>query len=185
MLLVAGSSVRGLPVVTVRGGEDVAEIKDIIYQADAGRIDGFTLNKRGLLSGKRREVLPIEQVHAIGADAVMIVDEDSLRERSQAPPSVAAPERNRNVIGNDVLTESGTSLGEVSDVVLMVGSSGDVVGYQLKRQSGGDAYIPLPSQLAISGRALVVPDETEQFTRDDLVGLGGAVEEFRSRHGVR
>ena len=43
---------------------------------------------------------------------------------------------------------------------------------------------PLPAQLAISGSALVVPDETEQFTRDDLVGLGAAVEEFRSRHGV-
>ena len=33
MLLVAGNSVRGLPVVTVRGGEDVAEVKDIVYQA--------------------------------------------------------------------------------------------------------------------------------------------------------
>jgi len=184
MLLLAGSSVRGLPVVTVRGGEDVAEIKDIVYQADAGRIEGFTLNKRGLFTGKRREVLPTEQVHAIGADAVMILDEECLREPGQAPPGVGAPERKRNVIGNDVLTEGGTSLGEVRDVVLLVGSSGEVVGYQIARPSGDDAYIPLPAQLAISGSALVVPDETEQFTRDDLVGLGAAVEEFRARHGI-
>ena len=89
------------------------------------------------------------------------------------------------MIGNDVLTEGGTSLGEVRDVVLLVGSAGEVVGYQISRPSGEDAYIPLPAQLAISGSALVVPDETEQFTRDDLVGLGAAVGEFRARHGVR
>jgi uncharacterized protein YrrD len=185
MLLIAGSSVRGLPVVTVRGGEDVAEIKDIIYRAQAGHIEGFTLNKRGLLTGKRREVLPSEQVHAIGADAVMVLDEGRLLDPGQAPPDVAAPERDRNVIGNDVLTESGTSLGEVKDVVLLVGSSGEVVGYQIKRASGEDAYIPLPAQLAISGSALVVPDETEDFTRDDLVGLGAAVDQFRTRLGLR
>ncbi len=185
MLLVAGNSVRGLPVVTVRGGEDVAEVKDIVYQADAGRIEGFTLNKRGLFTGKRREVLPTEQVHAIGADAVMILDEECLRDPGRAPVAVGAPEQKRNVIGNDVLTEGGTSLGEVRDVVLLVGSAGEVVGYQISRPSGEDAYIPLPAQLAISGSALVVPDETEQFTRDDLVGLGAAVGEFRARHGVR
>ena len=91
MLLVAGNSVRGLPVVTVRGGEDVAEVKDIVYQADAGRIEGFTLNKRGLFTGKRREVLPTEQVHAIGADAVMILDEECLRDPGRAPVAVGAP----------------------------------------------------------------------------------------------
>jgi hypothetical protein len=31
---------------------------------------------------------------------------------------------------------------------------------------------------------LVVPDLTEDFVRDDLVGLGAAVDEFRARLGV-
>jgi len=31
---------------------------------------------------------------------------------------------------------------------------------------------------------LVVPDVTEEFIRDDLVGLGAAVDEFRSRLGM-
>jgi len=32
--------------------------------------------------------------------------------------------------------------------------------------------------------ALVVPDITEEFVRDDLVGLGAAVDEFRAHLGL-
>ena len=67
---------------------------------------------------------------------------------------------------------------------VVVGHTGDVVGYQIEKSGGGKGYIPLPAQLAVSGVALVVPDETEEFVRDDLVGLGAAVEEFRGRLGL-
>jgi uncharacterized protein YrrD len=183
-LLVTGASIRGLPVVTIGGGEDVAEVRDIIYRAQEGRIVGFTLNKRGRLSGRLNEVLPSEQVHAIGRDAVMIADEDQLSAREDAPLEVGSSEPERDVIGNDVLTDSGVSLGRVSDVVVLAGSAGEVVGYQIDLPAGGSGYIPLPAQLAVSGKALVVPEVTQQFVRDDLVGLGAAVDEFRARLGI-
>ncbi len=181
MLLTTASAVRGLPVVTVTGGEDVAEIRDIVYDALAGRVVGFTLNKRGLLAGRRREVLPAAQVRAIGRDAVMITDAGSLVDPDDAPSEVGAPDTDRDVIGNDVVTEGGVSLGRITDVVLLVGGTGEVVGYQLERPSGGDGYVPLPAQLSVSGKALVVPNSTEEFVRDDLVGLGAAVDEFRTK----
>ena len=185
MLLITGSQLRGLPVVTVRGGEDVAEIRDIICHSEAGRVEGFTLNKRGVLAGRHGKVLPSEQVHAIGPDAVIVLDEGSLVNPDEASAPVGDPDGDRDVIGNDVLTEGGVSLGEIKDVVLLVGGSGEVVGYQVTRPSGENAYIPLPAQLAVSGSALVVPDATEEFARNDLVGLGAAVDEFRTRLGLQ
>ena len=50
-LLITASQIRGLPVVTVQGGEDVAEVRDVIYSPEAGRLVGLTLNKRGFLAG--------------------------------------------------------------------------------------------------------------------------------------
>ncbi|MEO7837184.1 MAG: PRC-barrel domain-containing protein, partial [Acidimicrobiales bacterium] len=164
-LLMAASGITGLPVVTVRGGEDVAECRDVIYSPEAGRLVGVTLNKRGFLSGRRREVLPADAIHAIGKDAVMIMDESRLAAPEDAPDAVARPASDRNVIGNDVLTERGVSLGTVRDLALTVGSSGEVVGYQIDKTGGGAGYIPLPAQLAVSGAALVVPDVTEEFVR--------------------
>jgi uncharacterized protein YrrD len=183
-LLVTASQINGLPVVTVRGGDDVAEVRDVIYNPEEGRLVGLTLNKRGFLTGRRREVLPAEAIHAIGHDAVMVLDESSLVAPEDAPDDVARPATDRNVLGNDVLTEGGVSLGRVVDLALLVGSSGEVVGYQIDKAGGGRGYIPLPAQLAVSGAALVVPDLTEEFVRDDLVGLGAAVGEFRARLGL-
>jgi uncharacterized protein YrrD len=183
-LLVTGSSIRGLPVVTIAGGEDVAEVRDIIYRADAGRLLGFTLNKRGRFAGRLKQVLAVEQVEAIGRDAVMIADQDQLAAPEDAIAEVGSAEPGRDVTGNDVLTESGVSLGKVQDVVVLAGPGGTVVGYQIELPSGGAGYIPLPAQLSISGVALVVPDATQEFVRDDLVGLGAAVDDFRARLGI-
>ncbi|HWC86814.1 MAG TPA: PRC-barrel domain-containing protein [Solirubrobacteraceae bacterium] len=182
--LVTGSSIRGLPVVTIDGGEDVAEVRDLIYDPEAGRVVGLTLNKRGFLAGRRREVLPAEGVHGIGRDAVMIASEGSLVAPKAAPAELGSASAERDVTGNEVLTEQGKSLGRVKDVVVLVGSDGEVVGYEIETASGGTAYIPLPSQLAISGSALVVPNATQDFVESDLVGLGAAVDEFRSRLGM-
>jgi len=183
-LLMTASQIRGLPVVTVRGGEDVAEVRDLIYSPEAGHLEGVTLNKRGFLAGRRREVLPAEAIHSIGDHAVMVLDESSLVAPEDAPDDVGHPATERNVLGNDVLTDTGVSLGKVVDLVLLVGSSGDVVGYQIETPTGGRGYIPLPAQLSVSGTTLVVPDVTKEFVHDDLVGLGAAVDEFRARLGL-
>lgn len=184
-LLMTASQIRGLPVVTIRGGEDVAEVRDVVYSPEAGRLVGVTLNKRGFLARRHRDALPAEAIHAIGQHAVMVLDESSLVDPADAPDDVARPATERNVLGDDVLTEGGVSLGKVADLVLLVGSTGEVVGYQIDKTSGGRGYIPLPAQLAVSGAALVVPDMTEEFVHDDLVGLGAAVDDFRARMGLR
>lgn len=178
------SAITGLPVVTVHGGEDLAEVRDVIYDPVAGRLVGLTLNKRGFLAGRCRQVLSADTVHAIGRNAVMVADESSLLLPEDAPDEVSNPATERNVLGNDVLTEGGASLGTVRDLVLVVGSGGEVVGYEIETPGGGRGYIPLPAQLAVSGSALVVPDATSEFVRDDLVGLGAAVDEFRARLGL-
>lgn len=180
-ILMTAAQIRGLPVVTVRGGEDIAEVRDVIYSPEAGRLVGLTLNKRGFFSGRSREVLPVESIHAMGPDAVMVLDDSDLVRPDDAPDDIGHPATERDVMGNDVLTEGGSSLGRVTDLVLLVGSGGEVVGYQIDTARGGQGYIPLPAQLSVSGVALVVPNITEEFVEDDLVGLGAAVDEFRTR----
>jgi uncharacterized protein YrrD len=184
MLLMTASQIRGLPVVTVEGGEDVAEVRDVIYSPEEGRLVGVTLNKRGFLAGRSRDVLPANAIHAIGQDAVMVLNDSKLVAHEDAPEDVGHPATERNVLENDVLTEGGASLGKVADLVLLVGSSGEVVGYQIDKPGGEQGYIPLPAQLSVSGDALVVPNITEEFVQDDLVGLGAAVDEFRTRLGL-
>jgi len=72
MRLMRTSEITKRPVVTM-AGEDVAQVKDIVYAAGGGRIGGFTLAGRGLFSGPLKEALSWEAVSALGADAVIAV----------------------------------------------------------------------------------------------------------------
>lgn len=183
------SSIIKLPVVTF-AGEDVAQIKDIVFADGGGEVSGFTLAGRGFFAGPLKQSLLWTSVHALGADAVMIADDSAL----VAPEAVFEASSARgggggDVLGSRVLTDSGTDLGEVVDVIVEVGSGGrdqcDVVGYEIKASealgsAGTTMLIPLPDTLAASGEHLMVPDSARDFVRQDLAGFGAAVDDFRA-----
>jgi uncharacterized protein YrrD len=183
-LLVRATDLVGLPVVTTSTGEDVAETRDVIYVPELGRVVGFTLNKRGRLAGRLKNVLAMEQVHAVGRDAVMVIEAAAL----DAPEGDASARdaKGRNVIGNQVLTDAGKQLGVVRDLIVEM-NRGEVIGYELdgaadlQRAEGAPLLLPLPSTLAVSSDTLMVPADVEGFIRDDLAGFGSAVADFRAR----
>lgn len=186
-LVMRAGEITGRPVVTIRGGEDVAQIKDVVFSHDNGFLVGFTLNKRGWLSGPLKEVLPWTGVHGLGPDAVMITDRDVLVRPDEQAGAFGDGDGD-NVVGGRVITDSGNELGEITDLVLEVDAGqARVVGYEIGGRAveegpGGDRrYIPLPETFAVSRAALIVPASVTNFIRDDLSGFGGAVDEFRSQ----
>jgi sporulation protein YlmC with PRC-barrel domain len=115
---------------------------------------------------------------------VMVEGPTAVTEGGESLSKVVETSPERNVLGNDVLTDGGRRLGEVIDVVIEV-TSGDVVGYELRgdkelqAHAGQPLLIPIPATLAVSGSVLMVPAAVEPYIRDDLSGFGAAVEEFR------
>lgn len=180
--LIRASEIQKLPVVTIEGGEDAAEVRDVVYDADRHTLIGFTLNKRGWLSGKMKTSLPIEMVTGIGPDAVTVLDESSLVDRDGSPQALSSPKSDHDVIGNDVVSTSGAVLGTVVDVIIETGQRPGVVGYETETDDG-NLFIPASAQTSLSGSNLVVPAEAEEFTQNDLAGFGAAVESFRDRLG--
>lgn len=120
--LMRASEVGALPVVTIDGGEDVAEIKDVVYDGANHTLIGFTLNKRGWFSGSMKAVLAADDVEGIGPDAVMIASDTSITDSGDgAADALGTPEEMLDVIGNTVVTSSGAVLGTVSDVIIETG----------------------------------------------------------------
>jgi uncharacterized protein YrrD len=185
-LLVRATSLVKLPVVTTSGGEALAETRDVIYVPELGKIVGFTLNKRGFLAGRLKQVLGVGQIHAVGRDAVMVKDPSALEAPDGDAEAQAA--KGRNVIGNTVLTDTGKALGTVRDLVVELNGNA-VIGYELdgdaglQRAQGAPLLLPLPATLAVSSDTLMVPADVEEFIRDDLAGFGSAVDDFRARLG--
>jgi len=177
--LVRGSDLIGLPVVTL-AGDDIAEVRDVLFDPAKGEVIGFTLNKRGKLARRMSESLPRDHVHAIGPNGLMVADETALS--SQHPQ--ASGEGSGNVLGDRVLTDAGVLIGTVTDAVVDTGS-GAVVGYEIapadepSGRKGRRSYVPLSDTCAVSGEALIVPAAAVDYVTNDLAGFGEAVDRFR------
>lgn len=199
--LMRTSEISALPVVTV-AGDDIAQVKDVVFSADGGAVSGFTLAGRGLLSGPKKEGIAWANVLGLGPDAVIIADAEVLEPvgdvLAAAASSAAGAGSGGNVLGDRVLTDSGTDLGKVADVVVEYdnapGGSCDVVGYEIeasealqestsKSSKHHRLLIPLPDTLAASSEHVMVPASAEQFVSQDLAGFGAAVQAFRAQLG--
>ncbi len=132
----------------------------------------------------------------------MIADEDALEPVAEVIEAAASTATGAgsggNVLGDRVLTDTGTDLGKVADVVIEYDNSSggpcDVVGYEIeasealqnshsKGSKNTRLLIPLPDTLAVSGEHVMVPASAEQFVSNDLAGFGAAVQAFRSQLG--
>lgn len=182
--LVRASDVAGLPVVTIDGGEDAAEIKDVVYDASQHHLIGFTLNKRGWFRGSMRSTLSVDDVTGIGSDAVMVPGEDCLTEGGSGADGLSSPKADVDVMGNEVVSSSGSVLGKVVDVIIETGAAPQAVGYEVET-ADGSVFVPSSAQMGLSGENLIVPPEAEDFTRNDLAGFGASVESFRDMIGEK
>ena len=188
--LMRSSDVMGRPVVTL-AGEDVAQVKDVVYSNAGGTVGGFTLAGRRLFSGPLKVALPWSSVMALGPDALVIRDEDALEPRTGVlDRSASAGGSGGDVLGSQVLTDTGTELGRVVDVIVEVteqaGGTCCVVGYEIEASEalgtkGVKVFLPLPDTLAASGNHLMVPVSAQEFVTHDLAGFGAAVEAFRQQ----
>ncbi len=184
-LLLRATELIGHPVVTLDGGDDIAEVKDVVYGTAQAALLGFTLNRRGFWGRRMKQVLAWDHVAALGAHAVMIATAGDLDDNDEALVQEVKGSRQRNVIGSEVFTDRGERLGEVTDVVILVADQPEVAGYEiggsqvLTPRAGGHVFIPLPETLAVSGEALMVPAAVRDFVCDDLAGFGASVERFR------
>ena len=171
----------GLPVVSVTSGEDIAEIRDVVYDGEHHELIGFTLNKRGFLGGRLRAVLSGKSVDGIGTDAVMVTDDSAVERNEDAPEALLHPERARAVIGNRVLSADGTDLGRIVAVILRTGSAPEAVGYEFAQTSSEEtSFFPIAAQVALSGENVVLPKESTEFFKNDLVGFGASIASYRS-----
>lgn len=182
-VLVRARELIGRPVVTL-AGDDIAQVKDLVFDNVSGQVAGFTLNGRGAFAGPLPEALAWEAVYSCGPDAVMIRDGHALTQRDSV---LTQPETSEaDVLGSRVISEGGRDLGQVVDVIVLVASVADVVGYEIESSpelstDSRHLLIPLPDTLSVSGEALIVPEAAIEFVSGDFAGFGAAVEAFRAR----
>ncbi len=179
MNVMRATELIGLPVVSIASGEDIAEIRDVVYDGEEHRLVGFTLNKRGFFTGRMKAVLPSDSVAGLGPDAVMVAG-DAAVSASETPDAMKDLSSTTSIIGDRVLSADGNELGVVTGIVLAIGARARAVGYEV--DPTGDSvkvFVPISAQMAVSGSTLILPENATAFIRNDLTGFGAAIASYR------
>ncbi|MEU8844814.1 PRC-barrel domain-containing protein [Streptomyces sp. NPDC048564] len=177
---IRASEITRKPVVTL-AGEDVGQIKDVVFDASTGGIRCFTLAGRGLLSGPLHRALLWQNVHALGPHAVMVRDEKALEEDDSAAGPGKEERAGVNVLGVAITTHGGAQLGTVTDAVVSTGRTPVVAGYEVETAERRRVLMPVAGPVTVSGERVLVPDATAEHSAGDLGGFGTAVESLRNR----
>ena len=104
---------RGLPVYIESEGRIVGTVEDFYYQADTNAIPALRV-KSGL-SGY--QILAASAISTIDQKAVSIANKEMLIDESNGGDITELPLGN-NLLGYSVLSESGTSLGNIEGILL-------------------------------------------------------------------
>lgn len=177
--LVLASELSGRPVVSIDSGNDIAEIRDTVYDSRRNHLIGFTLNKRGWFRGRCKQTLPTENISAIGREAVIVAREQDLIDPNDAPSDLTGTSNSISIIGIEVMSQTGEQLGTIDDLVVETGDDPKAVGFRLS-SDGSSVFVPISAQMALSDERLLLPAEAEAFVHHDLAGFGASVGNYRS-----
>jgi uncharacterized protein YrrD len=157
----------GRPVLSVDSANTLGEIHDLIVHPTEGELLGLCVRAldQSLFLVKQGEIA------SIGPDAVMVEDNESLVPEDQSPLK-AFPLAKNNLIGVEVLTEDGKSLGEIANIYFHLENNSAVFIYEVRNSIldkilGHSLYFPASFGCAFAdnGTRLVVSNESENADR--------------------
>lgn len=178
------SQLSGMPVITLETGKRLGRARDVLFDPASGKLDAITLEEPGFFGANRGFILA-QDIRSMSKDAIMIDSARLVKRVRNAPSEQAIVSKGVPLIGKTVVTEEGTILGTLSDVLINPEcgcaeeyevSSGTLQDMQVGRRS-----FPVPKALVVGRDALVVPNYIEGEMREQPPGgLAGTYQETRA-----
>jgi uncharacterized protein YrrD len=170
-----GKQIIGMPVIGLDSGVKIGIVQDLIYNSAQDKIEGLLLEKgTWLRDGK---IIPYSNVCSIGHDAVIVQRSNAVEKASRVSEIKEFYRQNEGMLNVPVMTESGTDLGVVDDI-LIDEASGEITGYEI---SGGIIHdlvegrmkIPKSQFLFVGQDVIIISDRLKDrgkhyLDRDDI-----------------
>ncbi|MCW5317028.1 hypothetical protein GTQ43_25370 [Nostoc sp. KVJ3] len=178
-----GSDVIDKIVVTFDKGKKIERILDLIFDQKHNQILGFLVEEKRLF--RAAKVIPLEEVRAIGLDAIVVNSKESVVKVHRLPEIKEILHQNLVLKGTRILTTEGLNLGALVDLFFDE-HSGQVEGYEVSGGVFADAYsgrsfVPAPETLIIGDDVAFVPPQTAQMMQEQVGGIRKAVQATEDR----
>ncbi len=178
-----GKSILGLPVTSQSDGVELGKVKDLIFDHNTDEVVGLLISDKELFGLIDAQVVPWNQVRAIGSQAVMVESAASKIKAGDDARISGILDRNTALSGTQIRTTQGENLGSFADLYLDE-NTGRVLGYEVSGgfysdTMSGKHYLPADSDILMGQDVALVPqevaDELEAKKQAEPGGLKGAI----------
>lgn len=164
--MVKGRHLLSLPIINYNTGEQLAEIKDLIYDPYNNKLLGFILEEGNWFWGSK--VLLLDQVYHIGNDVITVSSKDSIMDSAARPEIKELLKKQVKINGYKLLSERGKDIGTIQDLIIDP-VKGNITGYEVSNGIVGDLLegrrnIPIPQTITMAENALIIPGYTEDIS---------------------
>ena len=153
-MLLQASQIVGLPVGATDTQARVGTVSRVVVDPDSGQLLGFGV-KTGFIGGEK--VLSFHDVTAIDHAAVLVRDPEHILPAQEVAPIKKALAERRQLLGQRVVTEGGTNLGKVTDLVLHTDTA--MVAKLYVSHLLEERIIPLEKVVKVTKDRIVVKDD--------------------------
>lgn len=146
------TEIIGLPVINLNSGEKIGEVDDVIFIPISKEIKGV------LVKNKNKYFVPNHNIHKIGEDAIIINNRNALQKFNKTF-GIGIKNGDQNIIGEKVITKSGSEKGMISDLVIDENKQ-ILIGYELSEGIIQDL---------LEGRNILSIEQDLYFGEDTLI----------------
>ena len=157
-----GMLAKGTPVISLDTGITLGKIESVFLDCEAARLVAFTFSSGGgRLSGKRAHIVEIDDIHAIGPDAVTLDDARAVHDLVLMDGKCQNLVELDQIVKREIMTDGGVKLGHI------VGLDFDPETFRLARirveekDRDGERTIEGSDVLSIGEEVIVVTDRPE------------------------
>lgn len=109
---------NGIAILDVAGGKKLGTVDEVVISPDDGKLLGFVMRGGGVLA-RTEHVIEADDIRSIGPDAITVDGDDLAHVPEAASEAIkAARTGGRSLMGRTAVTQQGTALGQIGDLML-------------------------------------------------------------------
>lgn len=157
--MIKGKELLNRPIIAISSGDQIDVVRDVVFDPQGNRVLALLVDEGGWFSAAK--AVPFDRIRSIGPDAVMIASPADITSEREDGQLKQALHSGVNLIGMNLVTTDGQTLGKIADVYFDE-RSGVVEGYEatgglFSDITNGRSFIPAPENVQIGKDTAVVP----------------------------
>lgn len=165
----------GMPVISMEEGRQIGTVRGLVVDPAQKAVAALIIEQKGWF--KEQKFVPFIRLHSVGENAITLEHSSSAQRAAKLPDVVRLARERTAVLGARLVTESGTSLGQVDEYYVDL-ESGNIIGLEfsggfLNSMMEGRAFLDSEFIRTIGKEVIICQNEA----LDNIVRMEGGLQE--------